>query len=80
MVSPMGLDVHPAHLGGSFQNSPQPTQDSPTSEPSQPLGLAFRASGLSSGGCHLPPSRNRINVCMNFRFHSVLCFGGQTGP
>lgn len=30
-------------------------QDSPTSEPSQPLGLAFRASGLSSRGVP-PPS------------------------
>lgn len=54
--------------------TPQPqSQASPLAWPSGPLGY-------HPGGCHLPLSRNRINVCMNFRFHSVWCFGGHTGP
>lgn len=74
MGSPMGLDICPA-LWGVFQNSPQSTR---TPQPqSQPPGLAFK--GLRA--VILPPSvgKDRINVCMNFRFHSVWCFGGQAG-
>lgn len=76
----MGLDVCPA-LWGSFQNSPQPIRTPQPQSQASPLAWPSRASGLSPWGLlPLSVSRNRINVCMNFRFQSVWCFGGQTGP
>lgn len=75
----MGLDVCLVgwlpELTRSHRDSPPSAKPAPRKAP--PSG----ASGLPSWGL-LPLSvgRNRINVCMNFRFPSVWCFGGQAGP